>query len=234
MQYYILLAVLLCGMLASILAKKLTVSAALTGGVTAFLVFMGAGWAGILMMTVFFVLGTLSTSWRHDIKERFHIAEAGHGRRKASQVLANSGTAALMGLFGWMTPAYTFLAAMLIACCFSSATADTMSSELGSVYGKRFYNILTFKKDKRGLDGVVSLEGTMAGLAGSIVIASIYAFAFGWNRNFIGILIAGTIGNLTDSILGATVERKGVIGNDVVNFLNTAIAAAAGYLYTLI
>ena len=39
------------------------------------------------------------------------------------------------------------------------------------------------------------------------------------------ITVAGTIGNLADSVLGATLERAGVLSNDGVNFFNTLTAA---------
>jgi uncharacterized membrane protein len=37
--------------------------------------------------------------------------------------------------------------------------------------------------------------------------------------------VAGIFGNLCDSILGASLERKQFIGNNTVNFLNTLFAA---------
>ena len=113
----------------------------------------------------------------------------------------------------------------MMAAAFSSATADTLSSELGSLYGRKFYNILSFKKDTRGLDGVISVEGTLFGVIGSMLIAVVYSAGFGWGENFFLIIIAGTIGNLADSLLGALWERKRLLHNDVVNFLNTLIAA---------
>jgi uncharacterized protein (TIGR00297 family) len=111
--------------------------------------------------------------------------------------------------------------------------ADTLSSELGTVYGKNFYNIITFKKDQKGLDGVVSLEGTLIGIAGSVVVAAIYCAGFGWTEHFIWIMLAGTTGNITDSVLGATLERKNLINNDVVNFLNTLVGAVVILLLML-
>ena len=94
---------------------------------------------------------------------------------------------------------------------------------------------MTFKKDQRGLDGVISAEGLFIGIAGSIIIATIYSLLETWGFTFFIIVLAGTIGNLTDSFLGAALERKGWIKNDMVNFLNTLTGALiAGALYSLI
>lgn len=213
-----------CGIL-SVWTGKLTITGALTGVVFGFLLYYGAGWTGIALMATFFVLGTVATSWKHNKKEQLGIAEKDKGRRKASQVFANGGIAALLALLAYIYPQQKNLFQVMIAAAFSSATADTLSSELGTVYGKKFYNILSFKKDKRGLDGVISLEGTICGIIGSCIIALIYTIGFGWSLNFLLIVIAGTIGNLSDSLLGASVERRRILNNDAVNFLNTLIAA---------
>jgi uncharacterized protein (TIGR00297 family) len=93
------------------------------------------------------------------------------------------------------------------------------------VYGRRFFNIITFKKEPKGLDGVISLEGTLLGAAGALVIAVAFAFFTYRGMNVLFVFIAGIIGNLADSVLGATLERRRYIGNDAVNFLNTLLAA---------
>jgi uncharacterized protein (TIGR00297 family) len=233
LSYLILFIILIGGALASIITQKLTVSGAVWGSIFGFLLYKGAGWTGVLLMAVFFLLGTMATSWKYAKKEQLGIAE-NKGRRNAGQVMANGGVAAMLALFAWIFPQEKVLFQSMIAAAFSSSTADTLSSELGSLYGKSFYNILSFKKDKRGLDGVVSREGIFFGIAGSCIIALIYCIGPGESRYFLWIVIAGTMGNLSDSLLGAAFERKGFLKNDAVNFLNTAIAATIMWLLFLV
>ena len=235
LQYILLLAILAGAMVASIAAKKLTGAAALTGGALGLFIYAGAGFIGIALVAVFFSFGTLATSWKKRYKENAGLSEENSSKRNAGQVVANAGIAAICGVLGYFFEEYVFVFRLMMAASLSSAMADTLSSELGNVYGKRFYNILTLQKDTRGLNGVVSLEGTAIGIVGSVIIALVYAIGFGFTFNtFITIIIAGTIGNLFDSILGASLERKRYLNNDVVNFLNTAVAALIAYfLYFL-
>jgi uncharacterized protein (TIGR00297 family) len=191
---------------------KLTFSGAFTGWIVATLIYTGAGYTGISLLAVFFVLASLATK--------------GKGQcRTAGQVIANGSVAAILGSCAWIWPQCQTLFQLMIAGSLASATADTLSSELGTLYGKRFINIITFKKDQRGLDGVISLEGTLIGIIGATLIAITYCFFNRWGIQLIYIIIAGFIGNAMDSILGATLERRGMIGNNVVNFLNTAVGA---------
>ncbi len=205
--------------------KKLTPLAAVAGGILSCCIYAGAGFAGITLMATFFILGVLTTSWKLGQKISDGLAEAQKGRRTAAQVFANAGTAAIAGLITWVLPELGLNTPLIIAGCFASATADTVSSELGNVYGKRFYHILSFKKAIKGANGVISMEGTLAGCMGSCVISIIYAFWQGWSIDLLFIIIAGTIGNFIDSILGATLENTGYISNNAVNFLNTCAAA---------
>ncbi|WP_316825010.1 DUF92 domain-containing protein [Pedobacter miscanthi] len=218
--------IIISGMAYSILAKKLTIMAASTGGILALVIFIAAGYLGLLMMTTFFILGSASTSWQRHKKQAFAVREEAKKGRNAIQVLANAGAPAMAGIIIIIYPQFDYLMLPAMAAAFASATADTLSSELGMVYGRRFFNIITFRSDRCGMDGVISLEGTVIGIAGSCVIAGLYVLGQGWNIIFYFIVLAGTLGNLTDSVLGAVLERKGIIGNDVVNFLNTLTAAA--------
>lgn len=208
---------------------KLTAAGAFAGAFLGLFMFIGAGWTGLFFLLSFFLLGTAVTSWKRRQKTASGMAQEAGGRRKLGQVLANGGVGGLLGILSLFFPAQKTLFTLMMAGAFSAAMADTLSSELGTVYGKRFYNIITFKSDKRGLDGVVSWEGTAFGLAGSVLIGFIYALGIGWGHSFLFILIAGTAGNLADSLIGATLERQGVISNDVVNFANTALGALTAF-----
>ena len=227
--YYLIATILILGMILSVLTAKLNVSGALLGGVCGMCIFVGAGYTGVMMMAVFFLLGSAATSWKLDQKERSGLAEKNKGRRTAGQVFANAGVAAVSGLAAYFLPALQEVFSLLIAAAFASATADTLSSELGMLYGKRTFNILSMKPDVKGLNGVISIEGTLIGVAGSLVIALVYAVRFGLQADILYIIIAGTMGNLFDSLMGATLERRMVINNNAVNFLNTLFAALVAW-----
>jgi uncharacterized protein (TIGR00297 family) len=229
LSFSIVIALLIIGGIVSYASKKLTLAASITGVLIGMLIYIGAGFPGIVMLAAFFVLGTAVTSYKKNEKLEMRVVEAHEGRRKASQVIANAGIAAILALLNTLIEPDSPALLVMIAASFASATGDTFSSELGNVYGRNFYNILTFKKDERGLNGVVSLEGTLAGIIGSVIIAFIYIFFFGWSFTFFVILVAGVAGNLVDSLLGALFERKGWLGNDAVNFLNTTAAALIAF-----
>ncbi|QIX60301.1 DUF92 domain-containing protein [Hymenobacter sp. BT18] len=213
------------GMSYSYRARKLTGAAVWTGGAVGLLIFLGAGYLGLGLLALFFALGTAASAWRVADKRRLGLAEENRGRRTAGQVLANAGVAGLLGLLSWLFPAFATLGLLMLAGSFAAATADTLASELGNVYGTRYVNILTFRPDTRGENGVVSLEGTALGAAGSVVLAAIYCLAAGYGPWLWWLPVAGTVGNLTDSVLGATLERRGILSNNVVNLLNTLAGA---------
>jgi uncharacterized protein (TIGR00297 family) len=233
-QTLVFLIILPTAVFASYKTGKLTLAGSLTGGLVAAGIYLGAGLTGITMLAAFFVLSVLATSHGKKDKFKLGIEDAPTGKRNAGQVLANGGMAGILGLLIFVVPDFAMLFTVMIAASLASATADTLSSELGTVYGRRFYNIITLKPDEKGRDGVISLEGTLIGLAGSGIIALIYSIGFGWDINCLFIIIAGTTGNLSDSILGATLERKGLLNNDAVNFANTTISAITACLLMML
>lgn len=222
------------GAAASVYWRKLTPSAALTGGALCCAIYIGAGYPGLAMVAFFFLLGAAATTWKKQEKNFPPNQAVDPSLRHTGQVLANGGVAALCGLGMALLPSHKVLLEIMMAASLASATADTLSSELGILYGRRPYNVLSWKPDQRGLDGVVSLEGFLIGLVGAACIACVYALGTSWNYRMLIILIAGTLGNLVDSVLGASLERRGVLSNDMVNFLNTLAAALVAFFFGLI
>ncbi len=231
--------------------KKLTPAAALTGIIIGESVYIGDSYRGLAELALFFLLATAATAWKKNEKLAIKGNAAHQPTRNTGQVIANGGVAVILGILAFVYPLHRDLYTLMLAASLSSATGDTLSSELGMLYGRNHINILTGKPDERGADGVISLEGLLIGLIGSALIAIAWLAlksaaapamqtAIGpsaWHnlaRSAAIITLAGLLGNLADSILGATLERKGWLSNDVVNFCNTGIAAlCAGALIGL-
>ncbi len=221
---------LFCGAALCVYLHKLTLFGGVTGALVAVLVYNGAGYTGILMLALFFVLGTITTGWQRAKKQAIGIAEENKGSRTAGQVIANGGVAAILGALIIFLKLWPANLQLMMAGSLAAATADTLSSELGSVYGSKFFDILTFKRIQPGPDGIISLEGTLIGIVGALIVA--LAFAIGFHRYGMiwVIVVSGAFGNLIDSILGATLERKELLNNNAVNFLNTLTGAVTSVL----
>jgi len=200
----------------------------LAGIIVSIAVFLGAGFPGLILWIAFVVLGTAASQWKIELKNSWGLSQP---KRTAVHAFSNGGVAMACGLASWMFPAHSILFQAMIAASLASATADTLSSELGSIYGRRFINIVTLKPDQRGLDGVISWEGTLIGGLGSFIVAAIYSLSTGWDPVFYWIGIAGILGNLFDSLLGAILQRRGYMNNHMVNFANTWFAALVIYFY---
>jgi uncharacterized protein (TIGR00297 family) len=227
---WLFLVILLPVLYFSITWNKLTVAGAISATAIGCFIYLGSGFTGIAMIGLFFLLGNLATSWKITIKEGLGVSEKNKGKRTSSQVIANGGIAGIVGLLAWIFPAQKELFQLMIAASLASAMADTLSSELGTLYGKRFFNILSFKNDLRGENGVVSIEGFLIGIIGSALIGLVYFIGFGQPNHFVWILVAGTVGNLIDSILGASLQRKQYLNNDWVNFINTLAGAFIAWI----
>jgi uncharacterized protein (TIGR00297 family) len=184
-------------------------------------------------------LAWLATKAGRATKERLGTAEAKRGR-VAAQVAANLGMAALLSF----EPAQAWVADHLHAtrtaqglvfalglAALAEAAADTVSSEIGQVLGGRPVMITTLSRVDPGTDGGVSLAGTAAGMVAGALVAAIGAMALsGGGALFFVSWIGGVFGLLFDSVLGATLERRGWLNNDAVNFVSTASAAGLALL----
>ena len=212
----VLLIILLLGSIWSVNKKKLTIGGAIAGSIIAILIFSGTGFTGLTLMIAFFVLAVLA-----GVISKKRMGIQADEQRNAKQVIANSGLAALCAISAYFDPLFAEQYTLMIAGCFSAATSDTLSSEEGNAYGSNFFDLRTLKKGNRGENGVVSFEGSIAGVIGAAVIAWTYFSMTGNPEKFLLIMAAGIIGNFVDSLLGAFPERNNLIGNNMVNLLNT-------------
>lgn len=218
----------------SYLSGRFDLKGAITGGAITALVFLGGGMAGLLFLIIFVVGGVAGSDWR--IRDKIHLglAQGNRNRRSAIHVVANGGVPAMLGFLAWVFPHQRDLYLGMTAAALASALADTWSSELGNIYGKGFVNIVSLQPDIRGRDGVISLQGSLAGVAGSCIMSTAYwLYAGSVYESFI-ILLAGVMGNFLDSVLGATLQRRGYMTNHSVNLVNTLFAALLFmYFYTI-
>ncbi len=174
-------------------------------------------------------------------KERLGTAEPRRGR-SASQVAANLGFAALVAtepvkillLNSRWLPRAAHLGALLLAlplAALAEAAADTVSSEIGQVLGGRPRMMTTAQVVDPGTDGAVSVAGTLAGLVAAAIVAGAGSWALRGSWILFTLSCAGAVfGLLFDSLLGATLEKRGWLNNDAVNFLSTASAAGFAFL----
>jgi uncharacterized protein (TIGR00297 family) len=113
----------------------------------------------------------------------------------------------------------------------AEAAADTVSSEIGHAFGGQPILLTTLRRVPPGTDGAISLIGTLAGIAAAAIIATTGAPAMHLTTiECVIAFAAGVLGLFFDSLLGATLERRGWIGNDLVNFASTAFAAAVSLI----
>lgn len=163
-----------------------------------------------------FVLAYAATRFGRARKEARGLGERPRGR-SASQIVANLGVAALAAAMGSYVACIAALA---------EAAADTVSSELGQAIGGPARLVTTWRRVPPGTDGGVSLVGTLAGVAAAAAVVMVGALHHALWPHKAAVFIAACAGLLFDSLLGATVERRGWMGNDWVNFASTLFAAA--------
>lgn len=216
----LLVLLLLFGSAVTIYYKKLTPLAALAGSVIALIIFLGTGYLGFIIMLCFFLLAVVATAMGGHRKGK-EFKEI----RNASQVVANAGLGGLLGACALFDTEFAFQYTILLAAAFASSASDTLSSEIGNAYGTKYTDIKTLRNGLKGENGVISIEGSIAGVIGALIIGWVYSAYYDNYSLLLLITAAGMLGNLADTLMGAWLERSNLISNNFVNFLNTLAAA---------
>ncbi|PYX65217.1 MAG: hypothetical protein DMG74_09665 [Acidobacteria bacterium] len=210
------------------LIKGVNRSGTVAGAVVSFLLLRSAGLGAFAVLVSVFALTWISTRFGYARKLHRGTAEKSNGRN-GFQVLANLGIAtSCVALFA-ITDRQVFLLACVAA--LAEAAADTVSSEYGQATSDTALLITTLERVPAGTDGGISMGGTVAGIIAAIVVSfvALVAGLLAWRWLWVS-ATAAVVGMLADSLLGASLERKHVLGNDAVNLLGTLISAllAAG------
>ncbi len=190
-------------------AKSLDKSGAIAATVEGTLIFGLGGWQWAILLLAFFIsssaLSKMFKTRKLNLQEKFDKGS----RRDAMQVLGNGGLAALFAALHFFFPdaLWTWLS---FTAALAAVNADTWGTELG-VLSKSQPRMITNLKQKveKGTSGGISVTGTFASLAGAALIGilgSIFSPSGDILPIFVLITLAGLLGALFDSLLGATVQ----------------------------
>jgi len=207
------------------MARTVTFTGAVSGLVIGVAVWIGAGWQGWVLLLGAFVLAVISTKIGVKRKSLLGIAEERGGRRGAGNAIANTGLAAWMAGIAALT-AHREAALVAFVAALVAGSSDTVSSEIGKAFGRRTWLVTSLRRVPAGTSGAISSEGTLAGAAAAVLLSGIAAMLGLVTMTLVmPIAIAALAAALVESVLGSTLEPRGVLNNDLLNFITTAVAA---------
>ncbi|KAL3508800.1 hypothetical protein ACH5RR_028201 [Cinchona calisaya] len=195
------------------------------------------GPAGFLLVAAYFVIGTAATKVKMAQKEAQGVAEKMKGRRGPGSVIGSSlagCVCAVLSIYRVGGKAFSPLWILGFVASFCTKLSDTVSSEIGKAYGRTTYLVTTFKVVPRGTEGAVSVEGTVAGVLASILLASVGCLLGEIHLSeAIICVVASQIANLGESFIGAEFQGKEGfkwLNNDAVNVINISTGSILAIL----
>jgi len=210
---------------AGYMARTVSVSGAVVGAVIGTTIFVCAGWQGWLLLLVCFLCAAVTSRIGLDRKTLLGIAEERGGRRGPGNAIANTGIATIAAVLAALSygrdAGLIAMTAALVA-----GASDTIASEIGKAWGTRTWGLLPPRLVRAGTPGAMSLEGTAAGLMGAAALG-LLAVGLGLipREALLAVVVGATVGALAESLFAATFEAPGILNNDALNFINTALAA---------
>ena len=209
--------------------KMVRLSGFIGGFLVGTIIYAFGGYELYLILITFFILGSGATKFGYARKKSLGVAQEKGGARGWENAVANCSVAAFLAILAMLVPeerSILFVAGFFGA--FATAVADTVSSEIGQVLGKHPILITNLRPVSVGTEGAISLEGTFAGIVASVLLCGV-----GVLLQVISIpvallcVVAAFIGTTVESYLGATLEQMKIIDNEIINFMNTLVGAAA-------
>lgn len=220
--------------LAGYALRTVDLSGFIAGWTLGTIIILGGGPPLYVALLAFFVVGTASTRLGYRRKAAEGLAQEKGGRRDAGHALANVGVAAICAIAVWrglgLVPLFMGITAL------ATAAADTAGSEIGQLLGKRTFLPLTFRRVPRGTDGAISVEGTLAGVLGALIVAiagtgmAVHEIRPGFMGSvavdkahvITVVTLCGIVASYVESVTGSLTRK---VPNHVMNFFNTAAGA---------
>jgi len=187
---------------------------AAAGAVIGTLIFACGGPLFWVILMIFFISST-GMGYVHASEKLWLAAVHEKGsRRDVLQVIANGGVGAVCAVLYRLSGNASWAVAFAVS--FASSNADTWASEIGVLSARKPVSLFTFRPLPRGISGGVSLLGTSMALLGALLVGAAFAaengavafFPSGFLSLALFITIAGFLGSLIDSVLGATVQAQ--------------------------
>ena len=197
----------------------------MVGGVIVF----SADLQWLLLMLIFAGTSFAATKAFLERKKRISAQEGKNGERGYSNVVFGGvvgmfiAVAYVLSLEGYV-PKFPYFE--IFAVSFAVITSDTFASELG-IIDSRVRLITNLSHVQPGENGGVSITGTAAAIFGAALIGvSFSVLAYEQLRLYPILLVTafGFAGNVIDSFLGATLERKGILNKGSVNLVSALSA----------
>ncbi|CAL6038476.1 Transmembrane_domain-containing protein [Hexamita inflata] len=192
--------------------RKFTPAGAVTGVLIIFAHFL-LSISAFQAVLAFGVLGTLSSSFKkRKCKNNNDSEKEVKNGRSAFQVIDNSIISLILAVMYQISgdPGFELAAVAASAECL----ADTWASDFGVTFKGKTYSPL-MKLTKSGINGGISLIGSIMAVIGAVVCSLVYINEF---DKMIKVIIAAVLGCWTDSILGwflqASYEINGKIQNE--------------------
>ncbi len=211
----------------------MTKSGWISAGILGTLLWGFLGWKGWISVVLYLLLGSLVTKIGFKYKEKLGIAEKREGRRGPENVMGSASTGLFFASLINLDLTNPILLKLGFAASFAAKLADTFGSEIGKRYGKNTFLITTFKKVRRGTEGAISLEGTIASLFGSFLMSFIM-FILGFisiEKGFFIVSFSGFTATIFESFIGAIFQDKFNLSNETVNAIQTSFSAALAILF---
>ena len=191
------------------------------------------GWSWLMPVLLFFLSSAAFTKLKYALTAAVNKSRA----RNAWQVIANIIWAVTSSALFLLTQNELFI--LFFIASVAAVTADTWASEIGPLFNKRCFSLSKPGMVPAGTSGGISFSGSLAALAGAVIISSLsYHVFFGfWHWDIIAILSASAfLACFMDSLLGAFAEDKmlqmdffnsrrsaeSITPNDLVNMIGSA------------